>query len=279
MLRWQDISSFFIKEEILKRKEEKLMSLLEVKNVKKIYTTRFGSNQVEALRDVNFTVERGEYVAIMGESGSGKTTLLNILAALDKPTEGKVYLKDRDLGKLKEKEIATFRRQNLGFVFQDFNLLDTFSLKDNIFLPLVLSGKKYPEMEKRLKPIAEKLGIEKLLEKYPYEVSGGQKQRAAIARALITKPQLILADEPSGALDSKAADSLMNLFTTINQEGQTIVMVTHSVKAASSAKRVLFIKDGKVFHQLYRGNLTNEEMYERISDTLKILTTGGEEDE
>ena len=255
------------------------MSLLEVKNVKKIYTTRFGSNQVEALRDVNFTVERGEYVAIMGESGSGKTTLLNILAALDKPTEGKVYLKGRDLGKLKEKEIATFRRQNLGFVFQDFNLLDTFSLKDNIFLPLVLSGKKYPEMEKRLKPIAEKLGIEKLLEKYPYEVSGGQKQRAAIARALITKPQLILADEPSGALDSKAADSLMNLFTTINQEGQTIVMVTHSVKAASSAKRVLFIKDGKVFHQLYRGNLTNEEMYERISDTLKILTTGGEEDE
>lgn len=267
------------KEEILKRKEEKLMSLLEVKNVKKIYTTRFGSNQVEALRDVNFTVERGEYVAIMGESGSGKTTLLNILAALDKPTEGKVYLKDRDLGKLKEKEIATFRRQNLGFVFQDFNLLDTFSLKDNIFLPLVLSGKKYPEMEKRLKPIAEKLGIEKLLEKYPYEVSGGQKQRAAIARALITKPQLILADEPSGALDSKAADSLMNLFTTINQEGQTIVMVTHSVKVASSAKKVLFIKDGKVFHQLYRGNLTNEEMYERISDTLKILTTGGEEDE
>ena len=269
----------YSKEEILKRKEEKLMSLLEVKNVKKIYTTRFGSNQVEALRDVNFTVERGEYVAIMGESGSGKTTLLNILAALDKPTEGKVYLKDRDLGKLKEKEIATFRRQNLGFVFQDFNLLDTFSLKDNIFLPLVLSGKKYPEMEKRLKPIAEKLGIEKLLEKYPYEVSGGQKQRAAIARALITKPQLILADEPSGALDSKAADSLMNLFTTINQDGQTIVMVTHSVKAASSAKRVLFIKDGKVFHQLYRGNLTNEEMYERISDTLKILTTGGEEDE
>lgn len=267
------------KEEILKRKEEKLMSLLEVKNVKKIYTTRFGSNQVEALRDVNFTVERGEYVAIMGESGSGKTTLLNILAALDKPTEGKVYLKDRDLGKLKEKEIATFRRQNLGFVFQDFNLLDTFSLKDNIFLPLVLSGKKYPEMEKRLKPIVEKLGIEKLLEKYPYEVSGGQKQRAAIARALITKPQLILADEPSGALDSKAADSLMNLFTTINQDGQTIVMVTHSVKAASSAKRVLFIKDGKVFHQLYRGDLTNEEMYERISDTLKILTTGGEEDE
>lgn len=255
------------------------MTILEVNGLKKIYSTRFGGNKVEALKNVNFSVEQGEYVAIMGESGSGKTTLLNILAALDKPTEGNVILDGNNLSKLKESQISAFRRDNLGFVFQDFNLLDTFSLKDNIFLPLVLSGKKYPEMEKRLKPIAEKLGIEKLLEKYPYEVSGGQKQRAAIARALITKPQLILADEPSGALDSKAADSLMNLFTTINQEGQTIVMVTHSVKAASSAKRVLFIKDGKVFHQLYRGNLTNEEMYERISDTLKILTTGGEEDE
>ena len=255
------------------------MALIEVKNVKKIYTTRFGSNQVEALKNVSFTVERGEYVAIMGESGSGKTTLLNILAALDKPTEGKVYLKERDLGKLKEKEIAAFRRQNLGFVFQDFNLLDTFSLKDNIFLPLVLSGKKYPEMEQRLKPIAEKLGIERLLDKYPYEVSGGQKQRAAIARALITNPQLILADEPSGALDSKAADNLMNLFATINQDGQTSVLVTHSVKAASSAKRVLFIKDGKVFHQLFRGNLKNEEMYQKIANTLKVLAAGGESDE
>ena len=197
----------------------------------------------------------------------------------DEFTEGKVYLKERDLGKLKEKEIAAFRRQNLGFVFQDFNLLDTFSLKDNIFLPLVLSGKKYPEMEQRLKPIAEKLGIERLLDKYPYEVSGGQKQRAAIARALITNPQLILADEPSGALDSKAADNLMNLFATINQDGQTIVMVTHSVKAASSAKRVLFIKDGKVFHQLFRGNLKNEEMYQKIANTLKVLAAGGESDE
>lgn len=255
------------------------MSLLEVRNVKKVYTTRLGANQVQALSNVNFSVEDGEYVAIMGESGSGKTTLLNILAALDRPTAGEILLNGKNTVEIKNKELSAFRRTNLGFVFQDFNLLDTFSLKDNIFLPLVLSGKKYPEMENRLKPIVEKLGIEKLLEKYPYEVSGGQKQRAAIARALITKPQLILADEPSGALDSKAADSLMNLFTTINQEGQTIVMVTHSVKVASSAKRVLFIKDGKVFHQLYRGNLTNEEMYERISDTLKILTTGGEEDE
>lgn len=255
------------------------MALLDVKNVKKIYTTRFGGNQVEALRDVTFSVEPREYVAIMGESGSGKTTLLNILAALDRPTGGKVYLKGRDLLGVKEKEIAAFRRQNLGFVFQDFNLLDTFSLKDNIFLPLVLSGRKYPEMEKRLVPIAQRLGIQGILEKYPYEVSGGQKQRAAIARALITRPQLILADEPTGALDSRAAEELLRLFAAINQDGQTILMVTHSVKAASSARRVLFIKDGIVFHQLYRGNLTNEQMYQKIADTLTVLTTGGERGE
>lgn len=251
------------------------MALLDVKNVRKIYTARFGGNQVEALRDVNFSVEPREYVAIMGESGSGKTTLLNILAALDKPSSGKVFLKGRDLSQVKERELAAFRRQNLGFVFQDFNLLDTFSLKDNIFLPLVLSGRKYDEMEKRLLPIAKVLGIEELLEKYPYEVSGGQKQRAAVARALITKPQLILADEPTGALDSKAADELMKHFTKINEDGQTILMVTHSVKAASNADRILFIKDGEVFHQLYRGNLSNEQMYQKISDTLTVLTTGG----
>ena len=258
------------------RKEETIMTLLEVKNVRKIYTTRFGGNQVEALHNVNFSVEQGEYVAIMGESGSGKTTLLNILAALDTPTGGKVYLKGRDLSGVKEREIAAFRRQNLGFVFQDFNLLDTFSLKDNIFLPLVLSGKTYEEMERRLTPVAERLGITEILNKFPYEVSGGQKQRAAVARALVTKPQLILADEPTGALDSRASDELLNLFGAINQDGQTILMVTHSVKAASTAKRVLFIKDGEVFHQLYRGNLTNEQMYQKISDTLTALTTGGE---
>lgn len=252
------------------------MALLDVKNVKKIYTTRFGGQSVQALKDVSFSVEPREYVAVMGESGSGKTTLLNILAALDKPTSGKVLLKGRDLSSVKEKEIAAFRRQNLGFVFQDFNLLDTFSLKDNIFLPLVLADKKYEEMERRLEPIAKQLGIIEILNKFPYEVSGGQKQRAAVARALITKPQLILADEPTGALDSRAADELLKLFARINQDGQTIVMVTHSVKAASNAGRVLFIKDGEVFHQLYRGNLSNEEMYQRISDTLTVLTTGGE---
>lgn len=255
------------------------MALLEVNNLKKIYTTRFGGTQVEALRNVNFSVEPREYVAIMGESGSGKTTLLNILAALDRPTSGKVFLKGRELGTIKEKEMAAFRRQNLGFVFQDFNLLDTFSLQDNIFLPLVLSEKKYPEMARILEPIAASLGIEKLLKKFPYEVSGGQKQRAAVARALITKPQLILADEPTGALDSRSADELLDLFHEINENGQTILMVTHSIKAASTAKRVLFIKDGEVFHQLYRGNLSNEQMYQKISDTLTVLATGGEQGE
>ena len=251
----------------------------EVKNVKKIYTTRFGGNQVQALSNINFTVEKGEYVAIMGESGSGKTTLLNILAALDKPTSGEVLLNGKNLVSVKEKEISAFRRDHLGFVFQDFNLLDNFSLKDNIFLPLVLSGVDYKEMEKRIRPIAQKLEITELLEKYPYEVSGGQKQRAAVARALITNPELVLADEPTGALDSRATDGLLKLFSQINAEGQTIVMVTHSTKAASHANRILFIKDGEVFHQIYRGNATNEQLYVKISDALTVLTTGGEEHE
>ena len=255
------------------------MALLDVKNVRKVYTTRFGGNQVEALKDVNFSVEQGEYVAIMGESGSGKSTLLNILAALDKPTEGKVFLKEKDLSKVKEKEMAAFRRNNLGFVFQDFNLLDNFSLKDNIVLPLVLSGVDYKEMERRITPIAAQLGILDIFGKYPYEVSGGQKQRAAVARALIIKPELVLADEPTGALDSKATEDLLTLFNKINERGQTILMVTHSTKAASHARRVLFIKDGEVFHQIYRGNLTSEELYAKISDTLTMLTTGGEKHE
>ena len=255
------------------------MALLDVKNVRKVYTTRFGGNQVEALKDVNFSVEQGEYVAIMGESGSGKSTLLNILAALDKTTEGKVFLKEKDLSKVKEKEMAAFRRNNLGFVFQDFNLLDTFSLKDNIFLPLVLSGTSHKEMERRLLPLADKLGIKNLLEKYPYEVSGGQKQRAAVARAVITQPQLLLADEPTGALDSKAAKELLKLFTSLNQDGQTILMVTHSVKAASTAGRVLFIKDGRVFHQIYKGNLSEAQMYQKISDAMTAITAGGADDE
>ncbi len=254
-------------------------ALLEVKNLKKIYTTRFGGNQVQALSDINFSVEEGEYVAIMGESGSGKTTLLNILAALDKPTSGTVLLNGKNIVSINGKEIAAFRRDNLGFIFQDFNLLDNFSLKDNILLPLVLEQVPPEEMEPRLMPVAKKLGIHDILQKYPYEVSGGQKQRAAAARALITKPQLILGDEPTGALDSRTTDSLLRLFHEINEEGQTILMVTHSIKAASHANRILFIKDGEVFHQLYRGNLTNQELYGKISDALTILTAGGERDE
>lgn len=253
------------------------MAMLQVECLKKIYTTRFGGNQVQALSDVSFSVETGEYVAIMGESGSGKTTLLNILAALDQPTSGKVFLDGKDLTMVKEREIAAFRRDNLGFVFQDFNLLDTFSLKDNIFLPLVLAGKSLKEMELRLTPIAEQLGITHLLEKYPYEVSGGQKQRAAVARALISKPKLILADEPTGALDSKSTDGLLDVFSAIHATGQTILMVTHSTKAASRADRILFIKDGVLFHQIYRGGCTNEQLYQKISDTLTMLATGGEQ--
>lgn len=251
------------------------MSILKVNGVQKIYTTRFGGNKVEALKNVSFEVEQGEYVAIMGESGSGKSTLLNILASLDKPISGNVILDGNDLSKIKESQAAAFRRDNLGFVFQEFNLLDTFTMEDNIYLPLVLAGKNYKEMNQRLKPIAAKLGITEILKKYPYEVSGGQKQCGAVARALITNPKLILADEPTGALDSRATDELLRLFSQINQTGQTILMVTHSVKAASHAGRVLFIKDGEVFHQIYRGNHTNEELYQMISDTLTMLQTGG----
>ena len=248
------------------------MALLEAKNIRKVYATRFGGNQVQALTDVSFTVDEGEYVAIMGESGSGKTTLLNILAELDRPTSGTVLLDGKDISAIRENQLAAFRRDQLGFVFQDFNLLDTFSLKDNILLPLVLQGMNWREMEANLLPIANQLRIANLLEKYPYEVSGGQKQRAAVCRALITHPRLILADEPTGALDSRATDALLDVFQQINQTGQTLLMVTHSLKAASRAGRILFIRDGQVYHQLYRGEMTNEQFYEKISDALTVTT-------
>ncbi len=251
------------------------MTLLEVKNLNKVYTTRFGANKVTALRNVTFSVDHGEYVAIMGESGSGKTTLLNILASLDRPTGGQVLLAGTDIARIKDAEISKFRRENLGFVFQDFNLLDSFSLRDNIYLPRVLAGDDPDAIERDLEPIAKTLGISELLKKYPYEVSGGQKQRVAAARALITSPKLVLADEPTGALDSRSAEDLLDLFGKINDAGQTILMVTHSVKAASHAKRVLFIKDGQLFHQIYRGDMENDRMFARISDTLTALTSGG----
>ncbi|MBQ4529603.1 MAG: ABC transporter ATP-binding protein [Lachnospiraceae bacterium] len=255
------------------------MSILEAINIQKIYKTKMGANQVEALSNINFSVETGEYVAIMGESGSGKTTLLNILAALDTPTSGEIYLDGKSFENIKSKERATFRRNNLGFVFQDFNLLDNFSLEDNILLPLVLAGNHYSQMQEKLLPIASSLGIADLLKKYPYEVSGGQKQRAAVARAIITSPKLLLADEPTGALDSKASAKLLNQFEEINKQGQTILMVTHSVQAAAHASRVLFIKDGMVYHQIYKGNSTKDEMFKKINDALTSLLSGGDDNE
>jgi len=250
------------------------MTILEANNIKKTYTTRFGGARVEALRGVSFSIEEGEFVALMGESGSGKTTLLNIAASLDRPTSGEVLLCGRSLADIPDNALAAFRRENLGFVFQDFNLLDNFSIQDNILLPLVLAGESFEEMKAKLKPVAQKLGISELLPKFPYEVSGGEKQRTAVARALITGPSLILADEPTGALDSRAADLLLRLFADINAGGQTILMVTHSLAAASRAGRVLFLRDGRVFHQLYKGKQTNEEMFAKISETLTLIAAG-----
>lgn len=249
------------------------MPLLEVSNLQKIYKSRFSSVQVEALHDVTFSVEPGEFVAIMGESGSGKTTLLNLLAVLDQPTSGQIVINGQDAAKIPGKQLSSFRRNHLGFVFQDYSLLDTFTLKDNILLPMVLNRAKYRDMEKQLKPLAKRLSLEDLLKKYPYEVSGGQKQRAAAARALITNPELLLADEPTGALDSKSSSELLELFEMLNHHGQTIVMVTHSINAASYASRVLFIQDGQIFQQLYRGDKSREEFYEQISNTLTIMAS------
>ena len=261
-----------------KEKEERErmdMELLEVRHLKKTYTNRFGTNQVQALRDVSFTIEEGEFTAVMGESGSGKTTLLNLLASFDRPTGGEIILNGLSFQNIREKDLASYRRKNLGFVFQDFNLLDTLSVKDNIFLPLVLAGVKPEEMKKRVMPLAKVLRIDDLMEKFPYEISGGQKQRTAIARALITEPRLVLADEPTGALDSRASNELLNMFEQINRAGQTILMVTHSTKAASHAGRVLFIKDGIVYHQIYRGDKSRDEMFKSISETLTVMASGG----
>ena len=255
------------------------MAVLEVNHIKKVYKTRVGGEEITALRDVHFSVEKGEFVAIMGESGSGKTTLLNILASLDTPTVGKVLVDGKDYSMLKDDERAIFRRKNLGFIFQDFNLLDNFTIEDNIKLPLVLAGEDYKTMDQKVVPMARSLAIDKLLKKYPYEVSGGQKQRTAVARALITSPSVLLADEPTGALDSRSATNLMQQLCEINRSGQTILMVTHSNVAASYASRVMFIKDGEVFHQIYRGNMTRNEMLDKICDAVTVLMRGGEDSE
>ena len=248
--------------------------LLEINHLEKVYRTRFSKEVTNALQDVDFKVDKGEFIAIMGESGYGKTTLLNILATLDKPSGGSVILDGKDITKIKEKDLASFRLKNLGFVFQDFNLLDTLNVRDNIFLPLVLDRKSYQEMESRLVNVAQKLRIVELLNKRPFELSGGQQQRVSIARALITQPQIILADEPTAALDYRNSEDLLNLFEEINLDGQTILMVTHSANAASHANRVLFIKDGRIFHQLYRGNKSNNEFSKEISLSMSALLGG-----
>lgn len=252
------------------------MAFLEVRNLGKTYVTRLGACRVQALKDVSFSVEKGEFIAVMGESGSGKTTLLNILAALDRPDSGDVLLEGKSLSGIAEKELAAFRRDNLGFVFQDFNLLDTFSVRDNILLPLVLKRTGIKQMQERLAAVAGQLGLTELLDKYPYELSGGQKQRTAVGRAIITSPALLLADEPTGALDSHQAQRLMELFCRLNGGGQTVIMVTHSVKAASYASRVLFLRDGQVFHQLCRGDKSAFDMQGQISDALSMVLAGEE---
>ena len=245
--------------------------LLEVSNLEKIYKTRLSDNEVVALDNVNFSVEEGEYIAIMGESGSGKTTLLNLLALLDRPTKGNIVLEGKDLSTIDDSKISKFRRDHLGFVFQDFNLLDTLTLKENILLPLILAEENPKTFDKRVEDVARPLRIDKILNKYPYEVSGGQKQRCAVARALITDPKLLLADEPTGALDSNSSRELMEVFSQLNDNGQTVIMVTHSIQAAAEAKRVLFIKDGKIFHEIYNSGFTKFEMAEKIADTMQML--------
>ena len=241
------------------------MTLLDVQHVQKTYHTRFGGQAVQALKDIHFSIEAGEYVAIMGESGSGKTTLLNILALLDQPTKGLVYLNGQDTTTIKQADVAAFRRNELGFVFQDFNLLDTLSVKDNMILPLLLSNQPAKQMDSQVKPVANLLGIGDLLDKFPYELSGGQQQRVAIGRAIITQPSLLLADEPTGALDSKSSAMILDQFEAINRQGQTILMVTHSTTAASKAKRVLFIRDGILYHQLFRGDKTDTAFFQQYS--------------
>lgn len=251
--------------------------ILRIKNIEKYYGNK--SCLTKAIDDISFTVDEGEFVAIMGASGSGKTTLLNCISTIDKVTAGNIYLEDTDVTALKGKELNKFRRDKLGFIFQDFNLLDNFTIEDNIKLPLVLAGEDHRTMDDKVAPLVKELGIADLIHKYPYEVSGGQKQRTAVARALITKPQILLADEPTGALDSKAATNLMHQLRDIHKSGQTILMVTHSNVAASYADRVMFIRDGEVFHQIYRGNLKRSEMLDKICDAVTVLMRGGEDSE
>lgn len=243
--------------------------LLEVKHVKKVFGK--GLNRTEALSDMNLLVDTGEFVAIMGESGSGKSTLLQLIATFDQLTEGTIQLNGQSLASLKKRDIAQFRREQLGFVFQEFNILESMTNKDNILMPLILSNQFVHTMQERLDKVSRQLNISDILNQFPNQISGGQKQRVAIARALITHPQLLLADEPTGALDSKSSKQLMQLFQHLNQQQQTILMVTHSTIDASYANRVVFIKDGRLYHEIYRGEESRIAYQKRIADSLAII--------
>ena len=251
-----------------------MKEILKLDHIQKFYGNE--GNVTKAIQDIDFSVQEGEFLGIMGASGSGKTTMLNCISTIDTVSAGHIYLDGTDVTEIKEKAIAKFRRENLGFIFQDFNLLDTLTISENIALALTINHIPVREIEPRVEEIAKSLNIADILDKYPYQVSGGQKQRCACARAIINHPKLILADEPTGALDSKSTDQLLSIFDQIHQSGQTILMVTHSSKAASYASRVLFIKDGQIFHQLYKGDMSNQEMYQAISDTLTMLLSGGQ---
>lgn len=246
------------------------MEVLRATSIRKVYK----KTQTEALKNINFSITENEFVAIMGESGSGKSTLLNIVATLDKPTSGQLFINNKNIEEMKASELAKFRRSNLGFVFQDFNLIETFNVEDNILLPLVLSDINRKLYEEKLNTVAEKLNIKDILKKNTNEISGGEKQRVAIARALITNPTLILADEPTGQLDSRSADIVMETFQTINEDKNTVLLVTHSIKSASYASRVLFIKDGIIFHELFREDSLNIDFAEKISSSLTLINRG-----
>ena len=248
------------------------MTLLDVRNVKKVYTTRFGGNKVEALHNITFSVEQGEYLAIMGESGSGKTTLLNVLASIDKPTDGSIQLNGKELSQVKDSELAKFRREHLGFVFQDFNLLDSFSLGDNICLPLVLAGEKYGAIAPKLHEVAKRVHIEKLLDKYPYEVSGGQKQRIAIVRALCMKPDVMLFDEPTSALDPEMVGEVLSVMRELAEENMTMVVVTHEMAFAKEvASRILFMADGLIVEENAPKEFFDNPKSERLKSFLSKI--------
>lgn len=246
------------------------MSVLQLDNVKKYYGN--AANITKAVNGISFTVEKGEFVAIMGASGSGKTTLLNCISTIDNVTSGHIYVDQADITELNEKELASFRKNKLGFIFQDFNLLDTLTIEENIALSLVINKEKVDQVDDKVLTMAQNLGIESILKKFPYEVSGGQKQRCACARALINDPKIILADEPTGALDSKSARMLLETMSNMNENLQaTILMVTHDAFSASFCKRILFLKDGKIFNEIIRGEKTRKEMFHEILDVLTLL--------